>query len=140
MYTVETKSKKATHTVIFYDSATVLPYRRYHKFNKHMMIDMEVGASVGDYDKRQSRAIQYLNNDDAKSAGIELTNQRQCMHNIMSEYSPKGMALAVMVYSIDGVVYEDFQEPTLNKILDKLEEIGFNKSDLDNTVETVKKK
>jgi hypothetical protein len=45
-----------------------------------------------------------------------------------------------MVYSIDGVVYEDFQEPTLNKILDKLEEIGFNKSDLDNTVETVKKK
>lgn len=140
MYTVETKNGKAKHTVTFYDSATVLPYRRYHKFNKHMMIDMEVGNSIADYDKRQARAIQYLNNNDAKSAGIELTNQRQCIHNVLEEYSPKGMALAIMVYSIDGVVYTDFQEPTLNLILDKLEEIGFNKRQLDETIETVKKK
>ena len=140
MYTVETKQGKSKHTVIFYDSATVLPYRRYHKFNKHMMIDMEVGNSIGDYDKRQARAIQYLNADDSKSAGIELTNQRQCLHNVLEEYSPKGMALAVMVYSIDGVVYDDFQEPTLNEILDKLEEVGFNKQQVDETTQTVKKK
>lgn len=140
MYKVETKNGKATHTVTFYDSATVLPYRRYHKFNKHMMIDMEVGNSIADYDKRLSRAVQYLNADDSKSAGIELTNQRQCLYNVLQEYSPKGMALAIMVYSIDDVVYKDFQEPALNSILDRLEEIGFNKHQLDQTVETVKKK
>jgi len=102
--------------------------------------NMEVGNSIEDYDKRMSRAVQYLNADDSKSAGIELTNQRQCLHNVLEEYSPKGMALAIMVYSIDGVVYDDFQEPTLNIILDKLEKIGFNKQQLDETVETVKKK
>lgn len=140
MYTVETTNGKAKHTVTFYDSATVLPYRRYHKFNKHMMIDMEVGNSILDYDKRQSRAIQYINNKDVKSASIELTNQRQCLHNILEEYSPKGLAVAVMVYSIDDVIYTDFQEPTLNKILDRLDEIGFTFEQLNTTIEHVKKK
>jgi hypothetical protein len=140
MHTVETKQGKAKHTVIFYDSDKVLPYRRYQKFNKHMMIDLEVGSSIQDYDKRMSRAISYLNADDAKSAGVELTNQRQCVHNSLEGYSPKGMALAVMVHSIDGVKYDDYEEATLNEILDKFDSIGFTKLMLDETVDYLKKK
>ena len=104
MYKIETIKDKKKHQIIFYDSDKVLPYRRYQKFNKHMMIDLEVGSNIVDYDRRLSRAISYLNNDDSKSAGIELTNQRQCLHNALEAYSPRGMALAVMVYSIDGKV------------------------------------
>jgi hypothetical protein len=140
MHKVEVQNGKAKHTVMFYDSDKVLPYRRYHKFNKHMMIDLEVGSTIEDYDKRQSRGIQYLNAQDIKSAGIEFTNQRQCLHNALEEYSPKGMALAVMVYSIDGKVYKDYQEATLDKILDKLDAIGFTKQMLDETIEHLKKK
>jgi hypothetical protein len=140
MHKVETKNGKAKHTVLFYDSDKVLPYRRYQKFNKYMMIDLEVGNTIADYDRRMFRAISYLNSDDSKSAGVELTNQRQCLHNALEGYSPKGMALAVMVYSIDGKVYDSYQEETLNEILDKFEEIGFNKMLLDETVEHLKKK
>ena len=140
MYTVETTNGKAKHKVTFYDSDKVLPYRRYHVFNKHMIIQTQVGNSVSDYDTRMFRAISYLNADDNKSAGIELTNQRQCLHNALEGYSPKGMALAVMVYSIDDVIYTDYQEETLNEILDKLDEIGFTKQMLDETIEHVKKK
>jgi hypothetical protein len=140
MHTVETKNGKAKHTVLFYDSDKVLPYRRYQKFNKHLMIALEVGDSIEDYDRRMFRAISYLNADDSKSAAIELTNQRQCLHNALSEYSPKGLALAVMVHSIDGHIYEDFQEATLEEIQDKLDEIGFTKLMLDETLEHLKKK
>jgi len=140
MHKVEITKGKAKHTILFYDSDKVLPYRRYQKFNKHMMIQAEVGSSIEDYDKRMFRAIGYINADDSKSAGVELTNQRQTLHNSLQEYSPVGMALAVMVYSIDGKQYLDYQEPTLNEILDKLDSIGFTKLMLDETVEYLKKK
>jgi len=129
-----------THSVVFYDSAETLPYRRYHKFNKFFMIASEVGCSVGDYDKRMQRAISYVNTKDFKSAGKELTNQRQCVHHALEEYSPKGMALAVTVYSINGAVCDKYQDDDLNLILDKLDEIGFTKLMADTAIETVKKK
>jgi hypothetical protein len=140
MYKVELTKGKAKHEVLFYNSDRDLPYRRYHVFNKNMILDLEVGDSIQSYDVRMARAISYINADDNKSAGIELTNQRQCLHNILEGYSPKGMALATMVYSIDGKVYEDYQEETLNEILDKLDSIGFTKELMDKTVSHVKKK
>ena len=140
MYKIETIKDKKKHLIIFYDSDKVLPYRRYQKFNKHMMIDLEVGSNIVDYDRRLSRAISYLNNDDSKSAGIELTNQRQCLYNALEGYSPRGMALAVMVHSIDGKIYENYQENDLNEILDKLDKIGFTKQLLDDTLDHLKKK
>ena len=140
MHRIELTKGKAKHEVLFYDSDRNLPYRRYQKFNKHMMIDLEVGDSISAYDKRMSRAIGYINADDNKSAGIELTNQRQCLHNALQCYSPKGFAGAIMVHSIDGKVYNDYTEETLNEILDKLDSIGFTWGMLTNTVEHVKKK
>jgi hypothetical protein len=128
------------HTIEFYDSIRKLPIRRYQKFNKHMIIAAEVGETISDYDKRMQRAIGYVANEDCKSAMIELTNQRQGLHNALQEYSPQGMALATMVYSIDGVLYEDFEEDNLNGILDTLNKIGFTKELLDSTVNDVKKK
>jgi hypothetical protein len=128
------------HEVQFYDSIRKLPIRRYSKFNKHMMIAAEVGETISDYDKRMQRAIGYVSNEDHKSAMIELTNQRQGLHNALKEYSPVGMALATMVYSIDGILYEDYEEEALDNILDVLNKIGFTKEMLDNTVSDVKKK
>jgi len=127
MYKIETIKDKKKHQIIFYDSDKVLPYRRYQKFNKHMMIDLEVGSNIVDYDRRMSRAISYLNNQDSKSAAIELTNQRQCLYNALEGYSPRGMALAD-------------QENDLNEILDKLDKIGFTKELLDDTLDHLKKK
>ena len=132
--------KPKMHTIVFYDSDKELPFRHYQKFNKHMTLNVEVGDSIPDYDRRQARAIQYINNDDTKSARVELTNQRQCLHNILESYSPKGMALAVLVYSIDGVVYDGYHEDVLDEKLNKLDSIGFTKQMLDETVEYVKKK
>jgi hypothetical protein len=128
------------HEVKFYDSIRKLPIRRYSKFNKHMIIAAEVGETIADYDKRMQRAIGYVASEDNKSALTELTNQRQTLHNALEGYSPQGMALATMVYSIDGILYEDFEEDTLNGILDTLDKIGFTKEMLDSTNQEVKKK
>ena len=161
MHTVETREGKATssgtlwgkikgiftapiptkkHTIIFWDDPVELPYRRYHKYNKHYMIAMQVGNTIEDYDRRQGNAIGYNNSGNSKAVGIELTNQRQCLHNALEEYSPKGMALATMVHSIDGHGYESFQEDSLDIVLDKLDAIGYTKQMMDETLDHVKKK
>jgi hypothetical protein len=104
--------KKVTigkHQVTFYDSIRKLPIRRYQKFNKHMIIAAEVGNSIEDYDKRMGRALGYLSTEDTKSAIIEITNQRQTLHNALEGYSPSSMALATMVYSIDKRIFEDYE-------------------------------
>ena len=138
MTTVETKNGK--HKVKFYDSIRKLPIMRYQKFNKYMMIGCEVGDSVQDYDNRTDRAIRYLNAGDATNAGIELENRRQLVHHAMSEYSPKGNALAIMVHSIDGRVIKDFEDETLEAVLKELDSIGFTIEMLNETIGTVKKK
>lgn len=127
------------HRIQFFDSIRKLPIRRYQKFNKYMMIAAEVGDSIADYDKRMARAIGYLSAEDYKSAMIELTNQRQCLHNALETYSPSNLALAIMVYSIDGKEYQSYEEDSLNEVLDTLEAIGFTKEMLDTNLSEVKK-
>jgi len=140
MHEVEIKKGKAKHIVKFYDSDRVLPMRRYQKFNKHMMIALGVGDSIEDYARLTSKGVAYLNDGDIQSASIEITNRMQTVYNALQEYSPKGYALAVMVKSIDDVVYESFDEGTLDKIQTRLDEIGFTKQMQDETIDLLKKK
>jgi len=135
--------KKVTikkHEVLFFDSPRELPIRSYAKYNKHMMVQMEVGNDIADYDKRMQRANGYLASEDIKSAVVELTNQRQSIHNALTEYAPENMALASMVYSIDGKEVARKTDEDLDAIIDQLDSIGFTKALLDETLEYLKKK
>ena len=125
--------------VQFYDSIHDLPIRRFQKFNKHMMIACEVGESVSDYDKRMQRANGYLRAKDIDGAINEITNQRQCLYNILEEYSPSGLALCTLVYSIDGKIYSVVTDEDLQEIQNTLDSLGFSKEMLDNTISEVKK-
>ena len=138
MKVIQTKGGK--HNVQFYDSIHDMPIRRYSKFNMYMMIDSQVGESIGDYDKRNARCTGYLAAKDYESARIELINQRQTVHHALEQYSPSGMALAIQVHSIDGIVYEKYTDADLDIILDKLDSIGFTRLQQDDTLEHIKKK
>lgn len=128
------------HQIQFYDSPRELPIRRYAKYNKHMTIQMQVGNDLADYDKRMQRANGYVSAKDFKSASVELTNQRQGLHNALTEYVPASMALASMVYSINGKLKAVRTDDDLAPILDQLDKIGFTKAMLDETLSELKKK
>ena len=138
MKTIYTKEGK--HTVVIFDSAHDLTPRRYQKYNKHVMIAAGVGESLEDYNNRQAKAIGYIRSEDKKSALIELTNQQQCVFNALEEYSPLNMAFAVIVHSIDGKVFKSYDENTLDKIIDKLDEVGLTKAMIMEALREVKKK
>lgn len=134
------KVKIGKNEVCFYDTPEMMPMRRYQRFNKFLMIQNEVGSDFEDYNRRSAKGIAFLKQGLVKEAIQELSNQRQMVFNSFQEYSPQGRALAILVYSINGVVFDDYSKDGLDQVLDKLEKIGFTQSQSTKTVDEVKKK
>jgi chemotaxis protein CheY-P-specific phosphatase CheC len=128
------------HVIEFYDSADSLPIKRFQKFNKHLMIDNEVGSTFEDFLKRDAKIMEYLKKEMWKEAVDEMGNKTQTAFNLYKEYSPKEHALAIMVYSIDGEVMNDYSSSALDAIIKRLDEMKLSKKDMDQTVSEVKKK
>ena len=133
-------TKEGKHTVLIFDHPKQLGIRRFQKYNKHEMIALQVGETIEDYNNRHGKAIRYIEIDDKKSALIEMTNQQQCVYNAIEEYSPSNMALASLVYSIDGKLYPNYDDDSLLEITVHLEEVGFTKEMVYQHLEEVKKK
>lgn len=128
------------HEVKFFDTAENMTMKRYQRFNKYLMIDNEVGSDFSSFDQRLNKSIKLLKKGMQAEAIKELGNFRQMVFNSFMEYSPKNLALALLVESIDGEKCKDISGGGLNYVLEKLEEIGLTKALANEIVEEVKKK
>jgi len=104
------------------------------------MIDNEVGSCFEDYDTRTLKTLEFLRKDLKEEAIQELENRRQAVYNSFEEYSPKNNAFAILVHSIDDKIYSNYSDEGIKEVIDKLDEIGFTKQELDEHVSEVKKK
>lgn len=134
------KYKKKEREVIFFDSIEEMPHRRYMKFNKEMMRANDVGNTSADIIKRINKAISFINAKQPEKAVKELANARMTYAYATSELAPKGLALAAMVKSINGVKCDDITTSGLQNTLKVLEEVGLTKKEIDDTTGDIKKK
>lgn len=104
--------------VEIFDSIEDLPMIRFHKYNKMLLIDGGIGSDLSDFDGHIEKAMAYVKSKTPELANIELENLRQNIYFIQSELSPKHMAFAVLVKSIDGVDKNDLSPEGLQKVLD----------------------
>tara|TARA_R100000655_G_scaffold86253_2_gene126223 strand:- start:123 stop:602 length:480 start_codon:yes stop_codon:yes gene_type:complete len=132
--------KKRKREVIFYDSIEEMPHRRYMKFNKEMMRANDVGNTAADIIKRINKAISYVNAKLPEKAVKELANAKMTYAYATNELEPKGLALAAMVKSINGVKCDDITTSGLQNTLKVLQEIGLTKKEIDDTTGDIKKK
>ena len=132
--------KKKKTEVKFYDSIEEMPHRRYMKFNKEMMRANEVGNSMTDVIKRIDRAMGFIQAKESDKAVRELSNARLASSYSQAELEPKGLALAAMVKSINGVEVDDITTSGLQNTLEVLQNIGMSKKELDHNADSVKKK
>lgn len=128
------------HKVNLYNGAEDMPMKRYQRFNKFLMLSNEVGSDFADFNRRSIKAVEFLKKEMVKEAIQELENRRQMVYNAFMEYSPSGRALAILVHSIDDVVYNDISADGLQIVIDKLDEIGFTQNETVSNVDAVKKK
>lgn len=132
------KIKFAGKAVEIYDSIEELPITRFHAYNKMLLVDAGIGSDLSDIDNHINRAVGFMQDGKADMAEQELNNLRQCIYFAQSEISPRCMAFAALVKSIDGVGFDGVGTDSLKEIVEKLG--GSKVGELFDNLLTVKKK
>lgn len=110
-----------------YDSIDEMPIVNFQKYNKYLLIDSGIGSDVDDIDSHITKIARYIKSNDSKKAMLELQNMRQCMYMINSEISPKYLAFAALVQSVDGKEVTDLSDDSLKDLLKEIKQVKHSK-------------
>lgn len=127
-----------THVVEIYDAIDELPIVRFHKYQKYLLVDSGIGATIQDFDKRIEKMRRYCMKQDSEKTQKELENLRQCVFMIQNGLSPRHLAFACLVFSIDGTQCVDISDDALTKIVETFANAPVK--DLTDQLDSVKKK
>lgn len=101
-----------------YDSIDELPIVNFQKYNKYLLIDSGIGSDLNAFDEHISKIAMSIKSGDPKKALIELQNLRQNLYMVNSEISPKYLAFAALVHSVNGKPNTDMSDDNLKKLLE----------------------
>lgn len=133
MRTLTINNKK----LVMYDSIDELPIINFQKYNKYLLIDAGIGSDINDIDQHISKIAKYIKNN--KTLAIqELQNMRQNLFMIASNISPKYLAFAALIHSVDDKKVEDLSDDNLKALLDDIKTVKH--SWLIRTLAEIKKK
>jgi len=108
-----------------YDSIDEMPIVNFQKYNKYLLIDSGIGSDADDI--HITRVAKFIKSNNAKKALQELQNMRQNMYMVNNEISPRYLAFAALIHSIDGEEVNDLSDDGLKNILARLKEIKHSK-------------
>ena len=111
------------HVIKLYDSVDELPIGAYQRYNKFLLIDAGIGSSIDDFDAHIVKLAKLIGNNEREKAAQELQNMRQNLYMINANISPKYMAFAALVYSIDGQKIEAVSDDDYGELLAKIQEM-----------------
>lgn len=110
-----------------YDSIDEMPIVNFQKYNKYLLIDSGIGSDADDIDAHITRVAKFIKSNNAKKALQELQNMRQNMYMVNNEISPKYLAFAALIHSVDGKEVNDLSDDGLKKLLQDLKEVKHSK-------------
>lgn len=110
-------------TILVYDSIDEMPIVNFQKYNKFLLIDSGIGSDVDDIDAHIVKVAKYIKANDEKKALAELQNMRQNIYMVNSEISPKYLAFAALIHSVDGKEVTDLSDDGLKTLLQDIREI-----------------
>ena len=130
--------KIGKHKLKVFDSIEDLPIVRHHKFSKLMLIDAHIGSDITDFDSHAERIIRFIKANKPEMAEKELLNMRQNIFMVQSETSPKHLAFAALIQSVDGEEVTDLSDDSLKAVLAKISDVTVG--EIDKLIEECKKK
>lgn len=116
-----------TKIVRVYDSIDEMPIVNFQKYNKYLLIDSGIGSDADDIDAHIIKIAKFIKANNNKKALQELQNMRQNMYMVNSEISPKYLAFAALIHSVDGKEVNDLSDDGLKKLLHDLKDIKHSK-------------
>lgn len=115
--------KIGNKSIKLYDSIDEMPICNFQKYNKCILLDSGIGSDIDDVDSHMVRISKLVKSSDSAKALQELQNMRQNMHMIISSISPKYLAFAALIHSIDGKRVEDLSDDNLKDILEEIKDV-----------------
>ena len=106
-----------------YDSIDEMPIINFQKYNKYLLIDSGIGSDADDIDAHIVKIAKYIKSNNNRKALQELQNMRQNIYMVNSEISPKYLAFAALIHSVDGKEVNDLSDDGLKKLLQDLKEV-----------------
>lgn len=110
-----------------YDSVDEMPIANFQKYNRFMLLDAGIGSDIDSVDKHIAKVAKLLSRDSKADAVQELQNLRQNLYMIISDISPRQMAFAALIKSIDGKQVFDLSDDNLKSILAGLSRMRYGK-------------
>ena len=108
--------------IMLYESIDEMPIANFQKYNKCLLIDSGIGSNIDDIDNHIVKIARYIKSN-KESAIKELKNMRQNLIMISSGISPKYLAFAALIHSIDGKALTDLSDTNLSSILESFKEV-----------------
>ena len=106
-----------------YDDIEDMPIVNFQKYNKYLLIDSGVGSDVDDIDAHIIKVAKLIGANDQNKALQELQNMRQNMYMVNCEISPKYLAFAALIKSVDGKEVTDLSDDGLKALLQSINKI-----------------
>ena len=123
----------------FYESIEELPLQRFNAFNKYVMLDAELGATVQDFDQKTTKIHRFLASGMIKEGRQALMNLRNVVHNILTETNTRGLAFACLIKKVNGKNLESYDSDHLKELLSKLSKAGLSGAIVYDTTADLKK-
>lgn len=95
-------TKIGKHNVEIYDDINEMPVVRYQRYQKLLLIDAGIGSDLTALDQRLAKVGGFISSGDKENALKELSNLRQSVFFIQTEFDTKLKAIAALVKSVDG--------------------------------------
>ena len=130
--------KIGKHKVEMHDDISQLPVKRYHVFNRMLLVDAGIGSDVSDFDRHIERVMAYSRKEQRENLLAELKNLRQSVYFVLNGINPKLMSFACLVTKIDGSACDDLTDEGLRKVVAVLNDVPI--SEVTASFEAVKKK
>lgn len=100
-----------------YDSIDEMPIVNFQRYNKYLLIDSGIGSDADDIDAHIAKVAKFIKANDTKKALQELQNMRQNIYMVNNEISPKYLAFAALIHSVDGKKVDDLSDDGLKRLL-----------------------
>lgn len=130
--------KIGKHKVEMHDDISQLPVKRYHVFNRMLLVDAGIGSDVSDFDRHIERVMAYSRKEQRENLLAELKNLRQSVYFVLNGINPKLMSFACLVTKIDGSACDDLTDEGLRKVVAVLNDVPI--AEVTAQFEAVKKK
>ncbi|MBX0293132.1 hypothetical protein K3G63_21990 [Hymenobacter sp. HSC-4F20] len=113
------------HSLRFYQSIMELPAGRHMEYQCYMALDAGVGSTPEDVERHTALSARFgARKGKEYEEFLEKSNAHYAQHFVEMNYSPRRLAFAVLVETVDGVPTTDITEHGLESLFTQLTVLG----------------